>query len=264
MKEPPALMVWLYRCAMFLYPLRLRLEYREQLLQTLRDAYRDREGGVIRFWARMFGDLMKSSVMQRLYLGRSAVLENPVIYYALALAIMLSLLGGAATVVIDQMMRVGEGDQPQTEMANWYAGEIGAGVAPADEIPPGYVDLATSLQPFVIFYDEQGRPTNGTGYIDQELPTPPAIDFDEARKYGTQKDTWEPMPGVRLAAVIRRVDIKGKASGFIVTGRSLRVIERQKDILWWMALGIWFAMMLLLIGGAKLLRRMQRVTRIAA
>ena len=264
MKEPSAVMIWLYRAAMAAYPLRLRFAYRDQMLQTLRDAYSDRKTGLLRFWGRMFGDLVESSVMQRFYLARGAAFENPVIYHTLALAIILSLLGGAAALAIDQMMRVGEGNQPQTEMAVWYAGEISAGVAPEDIIPPGYVDLENSLQPFVIFYDDQGRPVKGTGYLDQKLQAPPPGVFDFVRSHGIEKVTWQPQRGVRIATVIKRVDIKGKPSGFVLAGRSLRLVERQKSILWRMALGIWLTMMLLLLGGASLVRRAQRANQAQA
>ena len=42
--------LWLYRCALVIYPLRLRFQYREQMLQTLCDAYRDRRESQPRFW----------------------------------------------------------------------------------------------------------------------------------------------------------------------------------------------------------------------
>lgn len=262
MKEPPRLMVWLYRGALVMYPLRLRFEYRDQMLQTLRDAYRDRNSAAFRFWLRTYSDLFESSVMERFFMLRDIAFERPLIHYTLALAVVLSLMGGAAAVVIDQMMRVGEGNQPQTEMANWYAGEIGAGVAPDDGIPPGYVDLASSLQPFVIFYDDQGRPVKGTGYLDQHLPTPPAGVFDSVREQGLEKVTWQPRAGVRLASVIRRVD--GKTPGFVLAARSLRLVEEQKSVLWWMAFGVWATVMLLLFGGAWLVNRAQRAKQLPA
>jgi hypothetical protein len=164
-------------------------------------------------------------------------------------------------VVIDQMLRRGA-DQPQVDMVSWYAGEITAGEDPANVIPPGYVDLESSLQPVVIFYDDQGRPGPGTGYLDQKLPTPPPGVFDYVRCKGSEKVTWQPRPGVRLASVIRRID--GKRPGFMLAARSLRVVEEQKTTLWWMVLGIWLTMMALLFGGAAMLNRAQRVKQASA
>lgn len=259
MEEPHPLMFWLYRGALVIYPRRLRFEYRDQMLQTLRDAYRDRPAGKLRFWLHAYADLVKSSFTERFIMARHQVVQSPLVFHTLALAAVISVLGGGAAFVIDQMMRVGEGNQPQIEMADWYVGEISAGEDPANVIPPGYVDLERSLQPFVIFYDDQGRPVKGTGYLDQKLPAPPPGVFDFVRSYGIEKVTWQPQRGVRLATVIRRVDIKGKSSGFVLAGRSLRLVEEQKSILWRMALGIWIVVMALLFGGASLLHRTHHV-----
>ena len=45
MKRLPSPLLWLYRGALLIYPMRLRFSYREQMLQTLHDAYRDRNIG---------------------------------------------------------------------------------------------------------------------------------------------------------------------------------------------------------------------------
>ena len=114
----------------------------------------------------------------------------------------------------------------------------------------------------MIFYDDQGKPGPGTGYLDQALPAPPSGVFDFVRSHGSETVTWQPRPGVRLASVIRRVN--GKRPGFLLAARSLRLVEEQKAVLWWMALGIWFVVTVLLLGGASLLHRAQRKTQTAA
>jgi hypothetical protein len=259
MNDPHPLMVRLYRGALVIYPLRLRFQYRDQMVQTLCDAYHDRSAGKMRFWLRAYADLIQSSFTERFNMARDEVVQSPLVFHTLALAAIISLLGGGAALVIDQMMRVGAGNQPQMEMADWYVGEISAGEEPGNVIPPGYVDLERSLQPFVIFYDDQGRPLRGTGYLDQKLPAPPPGVFEFVRSHGIEKVTWQPQHGVRLATVIRRVDIHGKSSGFVLAGRSLRLVEEQKSILWRMALIIWIIVMALLFGGASLLHRTHRV-----
>jgi hypothetical protein len=254
MKDSYPLMVFLYRSALVIYPVRLRSQYRHQMLQTLHDAYRDRPAGALRFWFHAYGDLLQSSLMERLYMMRESVRRSPLVFHTLALAAILTLMGGAASLTIDQMLR-GGANQPQIDMVNYYVGEIASGEAPADVIPPGYVDLEHSLQPVVIFYDDQGKPGPGTGYLDQQPPTPPAGVFDFVRTHGSEKVTWQPRPGVRLASVVQRVN--GKHPGFVLAARSLRLVEEQKATLWRMALAIWIITMLLLIGGASLLHRAQ-------
>lgn len=263
MNSPHPLMIWLYRVALVIYPLRLRFEYRDQMLQTLRDAYADHSAGKLRFWLHAYADLIQSSFLERFNMARDQFVQAPLVFHTLALVAILTLLGGAAALTMHNMLR-GGANQPQIDMTEWYAGEISAGEDPANVIPPGYVDVERSLQPFVIFYDDQGRPMRGTGYLDQKLPAPPPGVFDFVRNSRIEKVTWQPQPGVRLATVIRRVDMKGKSVGFILAGRSLRLVEKQENILWWMALGIWIAVMALVCGGATLLHRTHRVRPTAA
>jgi hypothetical protein len=254
MKAPHRLLLALYGYVLLLYPRRLRLEYREQILLSLRDAYDDCPTGKGRFWFNSFLDLLYSSLSERLYMSRDHVFRQPIAYYTLALALVLTLAGGVTAVTMQQMLRRGT-DQPQVDMADWYAGEIGSGEAPGNVIPPGYVDLERSLQPFVIFYDDYGRAGTGTGYIDQSLPTPPSGVLEFVRHHGSENLTWQPRPGIRIASVIKH--ITGKGSGFILAGRSLRPVEEQESLLRRMFIGGWIGLMLLLLGGAFLLTRIQ-------
>lgn len=260
-KAPHPLALGFYRCALVFYPSRLRLEYREQMLQTLRDAYQNRSLTAARFWINAYADLLKSSCAERLHMLSDILVRRPLIYHTLTLAILLTLIGGAAAMTMQQMLRRGA-DQPQVDMAEWYAGEISAGEAPGDVVPPGYVDLERSLQPFVIFYNDQGQPTTGTGYLDQKLPSPPPGVLAYVREHGLEKVTWQPQRGVRMASVVKR--IYGKTPGFILAARSLREVEQQESLLRRMTLGIWLAVMALLFGGAALLKRAEGMKQASA
>jgi hypothetical protein len=178
------------------------------------------------------------------------------VFHTLALVAFLTLLGGAASLTVQQMLRHGA-NQPQIDMADFYAGEIVAGREPASAISPAGVDLERSLQPFVIFYDDAGKPGPGTGYLERALPVPPAGVFDFVRSQGSERVTWQPRPGVRLATVITRVS--GKTPGFVLAGRSLRLVEDQEAFLWWMAFGVWVAVIVLVMVGAFLLNRHQHM-----
>lgn len=260
MAAPRPVLLTLYRGALVLYPARLRHDYREQMLRTLHDAYSERRTSALRFWFRMYADLFESSFTERMYMLREYALKQPVFLYTMALAVVLTLLGGTAAITMQQMLRRGA-DQPQIDMAQWYSGEINSGEAPADVIPPGYVDLERSLQPFVIFYDDHGIPGPGTGYLDQVLPAPPVGVFDFVRSHGSENVTWRPRPGVRIASVVTRVT--GKRSGFLLAGRSLRLVEQQESLLRRMVIGGWILVMAVLIGGAMLVNRVQRTKAVA-
>lgn len=261
MKQPGPLSLRFYRLALALYPRRLRREYGAQILQTLRDSQADWHGSSVRFWFHAYRELLQSSFTERLLMLHHHAFRQPLVFHTVALAAILTILGAAASVAMQQMLRRGA-DQPQIDMVNWYAGEIGAGEKPADVIPPGYVDPEHSLQPFVIFYNDEGKPGPGTGYLDQALPVPPAGVLDFVRRNGREKVTWQPRPGVRLASVIQRVG--GKTPGFLLAARSLRVVEEQETLLWRMVAGGWFVVMALLLVGASLLNRAQRARQTAA
>ena len=254
MKSPSRFPLALYRLLLLLYPRRLRLEYGEQMLLSLRDSYNDHSTVKFQFWIHSFFDLFQSCITERIYMLRNRVFQHPIAFYTVTLAVVLTLAGGVVAVTMQQMLRRGA-DQPQVDMADWYAGEIAAGEAPGNVIPPGYVDLERSLQPFVIFYDEYGKAGTGTGYLDQSLPVIPAGVLEFARRHGSENVTWQPMPGVRIASVVRHVT--GKGSGFILAGRSLRLVEKQESLLRRLFIGGWIGLMLLLLAGAFLLNRIQ-------
>lgn len=124
MTKIDALLFRAYSRALVLYPTGFRRQYREQMLQTVRDAHRERHAGSMRFWLEICMDLVKSICVERVLVKR-----QPILTHALAVALVLTLLGGAAAITIQQILRRGA-DQPQIEMVNWYASEIEAGVAP--------------------------------------------------------------------------------------------------------------------------------------
>ena len=249
MRVTDAVLFQAYRRTLILYPQGFRIQYQEQMLLTLRDACRERRSGATRFWLNVCKDLVKSVCVERMFVKR-----QPVFIYAVSVALVLTLVGWAAAITIQQMLRRGA-DQPQVEMVNWYASEIEAGVTPDEAIPPGYVDLERSLQPFVIFYDDRGSPEKGTGYLDQSMPAPPAGVFENVRNHGSEKFTWQPSRQVRIATVVRRVT--GAHPGFMLSGRSLRVVEEDESLLRRMVIFGWLAMVLVLALGATLLGRAQ-------
>ena len=127
-------------------------------------------------------------------------------------------------------------DQPQIQMAQNYASAIAAasnlapspGMSPASAelraimiesslVPPRHLDLSTTLEPFVILYDTGGKPLSSTGNLDGAIPTPPAGVFAYLRTHPADKFTWQPRPGLRIAAVAQRIDarrIDGSPAGF--------------------------------------------------
>lgn len=255
MKAPSPLLLSLYGNALHLYPSRLRSEYKDEMLRVLCDAYADNRSGPVIFWLCIFADLLKSSVKEHLFMVRQQILTRPIFFHALILGIILTACGAAASATFQQMLRRGA-NQPQAQMAESYASKIASGMKPDAVIPRNYIDLERSLEPFVIFYNDQAVPTNSTGYLNQTIPAPPAGVFNYLRTHRSDTVTWQPQPNVRIAAVIQR--ISGPTPGFLLAGRSLRLVEEQESLFWKMAFIGWLILVLLLIAGAALLNRAQR------
>ena len=248
-----------YERALVLYPPRFRSQYRDQMLQALRDAHDDRKTNTVRFWLSAYFDLVRSACAEHMMTLRTKVFKQPVLVHALSLGLILTLLGGIAAVTMQQMLRRGA-DQPQIDMVNDYASEIASGTNPDDAIPPGYVDPERNLQPFVIFYNEQGKPQASTAYLDQSVPTPPAGVFSCVRSHGSENLTWQPRPHVRIAAVVRYLN--RAHPGFVLAGRSLREVEKDESVLVWMTFLGWLLLVLLLASGARALQRVERLKQV--
>lgn len=244
----------IYRRAIRLYPSRLRILYQDQMLQTVRDADAERTYTATFFWLCLFADFFKSAIKEHMLMIREQVIARPIFFHALTLGLILTLMGGASSLVFQQMLRKGA-NQPQIQMADSYVAQVASGSKPEEVIPRGAVDLQQSLEPFAIFYNDTGTPMRANGYLNQTIPTPPAGVFSYLRAHNADAITWQPQPGVRIASEIRRVT--GANPGFVLTGRSLRVVEEQEGLFWKIVFSAWFFLVALLIAGAVLLNRIQ-------
>jgi hypothetical protein len=125
-----------------------------------------------------------------------------------------------------QVLRLGA-DDPQIQMAEDIAAKLADGVPVRNVVPAEQVNIASSLAPYVIVFDNSGRPIASSAQLDSHIPTIPAGVFDYVRYNGEDRFTWQPQPGVRSAVVVTR--FTGPASGFVLAGRSLREVEKRED-----------------------------------
>jgi len=254
MSRPNPALFALYRRALVLYPAHVRTRNQAQMLQTVRDADAERSYSAARFWLYLFTDLLQSVAQENLLMVRSQFSARPIFFHAVILGIILTGMGGAASLVFQQMLRRGA-NQPQIQMAETGSSALSTGSDPHSLIPASLIDVAQSLEPFAVFYSDSGAPVTSSGYLDDAIPVPPTGVFAFVRNRGEDRITWQPQPGVRIAAVIQRVG--GSHPGFILAGRSLRVVEEQEDLFWKMVFGAWLALVVLLMVGATLLARAQ-------
>lgn len=160
--------------------------------------------------------------------------------YWLLIAIIISGLCGIFYAVIQQDIRQGAND-PQIQMAEDAAAQLGSGQQVRDVVPAEKVDIATSLAPYIIVFDSTGKPIASSAQLNGQTPTIPSGVFDYVRQIGEDRITWQPQPGVRSAIVVTQ--FKGVNSGFVVAGRSLREVEIREDNTLQITLIGWIAML---------------------
>jgi hypothetical protein len=144
--------------------------------------------------------------------------------------------------LVQQDLRMTAND-PQIEVAEDVAQALGNGISPQDIVPPGQViNIATSLDPFIIIFDALGKVLASSATLNGTTPAVPNGVFASVAQHGEDRITWQPQPGVRSAAVID--SFAGNASssgGFVLAGRSLREIEIREDNVLHLAMLAWIA-----------------------
>jgi hypothetical protein len=142
--------------------------------------------------------------------------------YWLPLAAVITLLSGLIYLVVQQSLRWGAND-PQIQMVEDAAAALAGGRTPASVLPAAQVEISSSLSPFMVIYNNSGEPLGSSAQLHGVTPALPSGIFDYTRQKGEDRVTWQPEPGVRIAAVV--VAFGGTQPGFVLAGRSLREVE---------------------------------------
>jgi hypothetical protein len=153
---------------------------------------------------------------------------NPYINAAkqfISLSMVLTLACGICYVAVQQSLRQSAND-PQIQMAEDTAAALARGEALEAFGESGKkIDMARSLSPFLIIFDDNGQPVVSTVQLNGQTPAPPAGVLAYAKTHGENRVTWQPRPGVRNATVI--IHYAGQKSGFVLAGRSLREVQAR-------------------------------------
>jgi len=149
-----------------------------------------------------------------------------ILWHWLPFAALATVLCGLVHTAAQQSLRQSAND-PQIQMAEDGAAALVRGES-ADSILQGeQVDLAASLAPFVMVFDDAGQLTGTTGLLHGRPPILPAGVLAYTRQGAEDRVTWQPEAGVRIAAVV--VYAGGANGGFILAGRSLREVEKREN-----------------------------------
>jgi hypothetical protein len=146
--------------------------------------------------------------------------------YWLVIAIVASGLAGLLYIAVQQAIRSAAND-PQIQLAEDAATALDNGGTIQSVVPAREVDIATSLAPYIIVFNTNGKPVASSAQLNGQVPTIPPGVFDFVRQNGEDKITWQPQPGVRSAIVV--VQFHGPTGGFVLAGRSLREVEQRED-----------------------------------
>jgi hypothetical protein len=174
----------------------------------------------------------------------------------LPLAVGVTAIVGVAFGIGQQILRQGAND-PQVQLAEDAAARLQAGAGTVDVVPSGETDIATSLAPWLLVYGADRKLVAGSARLDGGAADYPTSVFDNAPAGGSRDEvTWQPRAGVRAATVV--VGFKG---GWVVAGRSLRLVEEREDSLGGFALAGWLAALagtaVVLLGAGLLARRLE-------
>ena len=150
---------------------------------------------------------------------RQSVLRRAILAF-LPLAVLATGLAGTVYLVAQQELRSGA-DSPQLQLAEDAARSLEAGIAPTAVTGPATVDVGGSLAPFVVVFDQDGKPLASSGQLNGVDPAPPKGVLDHATVDQPNHVTWQPADGVRVATVTVRW-----SGGTVMAGRSLREVER--------------------------------------
>jgi hypothetical protein len=146
---------------------------------------------------------------------------------------------GVVYVSVQQALRLGA-NEPQRSMAQDVAKQLDEGRKPEDLLKQ-QIDMGSNMAPFVIVYDKYGAVVAGDGYINGTIPQVPIGVLAATQGHKINSVTWQPTNKVRIASVGVEAN-----SYYILSGRSLSVVEDQISSFGkWLA-AAWFLSIVLL------------------
>jgi len=131
---------------------------------------------------------------------------------------------GLVYVTVQQALRQTAND-PQIQMAEDAAYALGGGASAESVVSPDRIDVARSLAPFTVVFNDDGQVLASSGLLHRQPLTLPAGVLDNVRLHGDSRLTLQPEFGVRIASVIVKYD--GARPGFVLAGRSMRELESR-------------------------------------
>jgi len=127
-----------------------------------------------------------------------------------------------AYVSVQQVLRNGLND-PQIQMAEDAAYALNNGATIEMVVPSEKIEMSCSLAPFIVIYDNDGKPVATSGLLNGQMPDYPKGALDSARQSGENRVSWQPNSTVRVASVVVPYN-----NGFVMAGRNMREVEQRE------------------------------------
>jgi hypothetical protein len=137
------------------------------------------------------------------------------------LAVALTGVCGVVYASVQQDLRQGAND-PQIQMAEDAATRLEGGASTESVLPARTVELSSSLDTYVMVFDRADQLISSSAKLHGNPPPFPPDVLRNAT--GQDRVTWQPEVGVRSAVVVQPW-----RDGFVVAGRSLRLIEEREQ-----------------------------------
>jgi len=243
----PDFLLLVYKLAICFYPVRFREAYCAAMMRSLRDAIDDCELPNSILVRTLLKDLLVSIPKENLAMLRDTLSRPLLLYNALILAALSTLLSFGLAVIPQQVLRLGAND-PQVEITGNLKVLLEQGANPSPLVSRDIVEMSESLSPFTMAFDEEGRLLASSAVLRGTSPIPPAGVFTHVRELGEERFTWQPQRGVRIAAVMRHV----RTGGFILAGRNMREVEARENLATTQAGLIWVGMLAIIVVGTFL------------
>jgi hypothetical protein len=137
------------------------------------------------------------------------------------LAVALTGLSLVVYAAVQQDLRQSAND-PQIQMAEDAAAELDGGASPGTVLPNRQIELSDSLAPFVMVFDKSDALLASSATLEGHTPEFPKSVLQNLQ--GQDRITWQPQAGVRSAVIVQAWQ-----GGFVVVGRSLRLVEEREQ-----------------------------------
>lgn len=123
-------------------------------------------------------------------------------------------------------------NDPQVAMTRDAQSMLLAGVAPHDVVnAENLYDVRTSLSPFTVIYDKDGKPLASSALYGDGVPVPPVSVLLYAKEHGEHRLTWQPEVDTRIALVIRYVETSKGEIYYVLAGRNMEEGERRISVI---------------------------------